>query len=206
MSLMDTYMKGVVKFLVLNKEKIYTISELYTELDKNYPEYNLRRQQNLKYFKLAIYNIDEEYENIHKVLINNIYNIIYSLKTKTEIQNIYSKRVYFQNVNELDFSYIEIVESILEDRLSKEREKYKLELLEKEKMIKKKEEVYNNLQESYMTFHIMTVIVLFIFTITYLFKNPILITLINGFQIFINILLSDTRRKKSIAFYEDKFD
>jgi len=192
--------------LVLNKEKIYTISELYTELDKNYPEYNLRRQQNLKYFKLAIYNIDEEYENIHKVLINNIYNIIYSLKTKTEIQNIYSKRVYFQNVNELDFSYIEIVESILEDRLSKEREKYKLELLEKEKMIKKKEEVYNNLQESYMTFHIMTVIVLFIFTITYLFKNPILITLINGFQIFINILLSDTRRKKSIAFYEDKFD
>jgi len=203
---MDTYMKGVVKFLVLNKEKIYTISELYTELDKNYPEYNLRRQQNLKYFKLAIYNIDEEYENIHKVLINNIYNIIYSLKTKTEIQNIYSKRVYFQNVNELDFSYIEIVESILEDRLSKEREKYKLELLEKEKMIKKKEEVYNNLQESYMTFHIMTVIVLFIFTITYLFKNPILITLINGFQIFINILLSDTRRKKSIAFYEDKFD
>jgi len=206
MSLMDTYMKGVVKFLVLNKEKIYTISELYTELDKNYPEYNLRRQQNLKYFKLAIYNIDEEYENIHKVLINNIYNIIYSLKTKTEIQNIYSKRVYFQNVNELDFSYIEIVESILEDRLSKEREKYFLELLEKEKMIKKKEEVYNNLQESYMTFHIMTVIVLFIFTITYLFKNPILITLINGFQIFINILLSDTRRKKSIAFYEDKFD
>lgn len=203
---MDTYMKGVVKFLVLNKEKIYTISELYTELDKNYPEYNLRRQQNLKYFKLAIYNIDEEYENIHKVLINNIYNIIYSLKTKTEIQNIYSKRVYLQNVNELDFSYIEIVESILEDRLSKEREKYKLELLEKEKMIKKKEEVYNNLQESYMTFHIMTVIVLFIFTITYLFKNPILITLINVFQIFINILLFDTRRKKSIAFCEDKFD
>lgn len=203
---MNTYMKGVVKFLVLNKEKIYTISELYTELDKNYPEYNLRRQQNLKYFKLAIYNIDEEYENIHKVLINNIYNIIYSLKTKTEIQNIYSKRVYLQNVNELDFSYIEIVESILEDRLSKEREKYKLELFEKEKMIKKKEEVYNNLQESYMTFHIMTVIVLFIFTITYLFKNPILITLINGFQIFINILLSDTRRKKSIAFCEDKFD
>jgi len=199
-------MKGVVKFLVLNKEKIYTISELYTELDKNYPEYNLRRQQNLKYFKLAIYNIDEEYENIHKVLINNIYNIIYSLKTKTEIQNIYSKRVYLQNVNELDFSYIEIVESILEDRLSKEREKYKLELLEKEKMIKKKEEVYNNLQESYMTFHIMTVIVLFIFTITYLFKNPILITLINVFQIFINILLFDTRRKKSIAFCEDKFD
>ena len=206
MSLMDTYMKGVVKFLVLNKEKIYTISELYTELDKNYPEYNLRRQQNLKYFKLAIYNIDEEYENIHKVLINNIYNIIYSLKTKTEIQNIYSKRVYLQNVNELDFSYIEIVESILEDRLSKEREKYKLELLEKEKMIKKKEEVYNNLQESYMTFHIMTVIVLFIFTITYLLKNPILITLINVFQIFINILLFDTRRKKSIAFCEDKFD
>lgn len=203
---MDTYMKGVVKFLVLNKEKIYTISELYTELDKNYPEYNLRRQQNLKYFKLAIYNIDEEYENIHKVLINNIYNIIYSLKTKTEIQNIYSKRVYLQNVNELDFSYIEIVESILEDRLSKEREKYKLELFEKEKMIKKKEEVYNNLQESYMTFHIMTVIVLFIFTITYLFKNPILITLINVFQIFINILLFDTRRKKSIAFCEDKFD
>lgn len=203
---MDTYMKGVVKFLVLNKEKIYTISELYTELDKNYPEYNLRRQQNLKYFKLAIYNIDEEYENIHKVLINNIYNIIYSLKTKTEIQNIYSKRVYLQNVNELDFSYIEIVESILEDRLSKEREKYKLELLEKEKMIKKKEEVYNNLQESYMTFHIMTVIVLFIFTITYLLKNPILITLINVFQIFINILLFDTRRKKSIAFCEDKFD
>jgi len=199
-------MKGVVKFLVLNKEKIYTISELYTELDKNYPEYNLRRQQNLKYFKLAIYNIDEEYENIHKVLINNIYNIIYSLKTKTEIQNIYSKRVYLQNVNELDFSYIEIVESILEDRLSKEREKYKLELLEKEKMIKKKEEVYNNLQESYMTFHIMTVIVLFIFTITYLLKNPILITLINVFQIFINILLFDTRRKKSIAFCEDKFD
>jgi len=206
MSLMDTYMKGVVKFLVLNKEKIYTISELYTELDKNYPEYNLRRQQNLKYFKLAIYNIDEEYENIHKVLINNIYNIIYSLKTKTEIQNIYSKRVYLQNVNELDFSYIEIVESILEDRLSKEREKYKLELLEKEKMIKKKEEVYNNLQESYMTFHIMTVIVLFIFTITYLLKNPILITLINVFQIFINILLFDTRRKKSIVFCEDKFD
>lgn len=203
---MDTYMKGVVKFLVLNKEKIYTISELYTELDKNYPEYNLRRQQNLKYFKLAIYNIDEEYENIHKVLINNIYNIIYSLKTKTEIQNIYSKRVYLQNVNELDFSYIEIVESILEDRLSKEREKYKLELLEKEKMIKKKEEVYNNLQESYMTFHIMTVIVLFIFTITYLLKNPILITLINVFQIFINILLFDTRRKKSIVFCEDKFD
>ena len=203
---MDTYMKGVVKFLVLNKEKIYTISELYTELDKNYPEYNLRRQQNLKYFKLAIYNIDEEYENIHKVLINNIYNIIYSLKTKTEIQNIYSKRVYLQNVNELDFSYIEIVESILEDRLSKEREKYKLELFEKEKMIKKKEEVYNNLQESYMTFHIMTVIVLFIFTITYLLKNPILITLINVFQIFINILLFDTRRKKSIAFCEDKFD
>ena len=69
MSSINNYMKSIAKFLVLNKEKIYSIGELYSELDKNYPEYYLRREENLKQFKLAIFNIDEEYENIHKFLI-----------------------------------------------------------------------------------------------------------------------------------------
>ena len=198
-------MKEIVKFLILNKEKIYTIGELYSELDKNYPEYNLKGEDNLKYFKLAIYNIDDEYENIHKLLIKNVYNIIFSLKSKTDILNIYSKRVYSQNIKELDFNYIEIVELILKDKLSKERENFKIELREKEKIINDIKESNNKLQESYMCFHIMTSIVLFIFMIPYLFENTFVITLINAFQIMINLMLYDSRKEKSEIFLDKKY-
>ena len=277
MSSINNYMKSIAKFLVLNKEKIYSIGELYSELDKNYPEYYLRREENLKQFKLAIFNIDEEYENIHKFLINNVYNIIYSLKTKTDIINIYSKRTYSSYIREPELNYIDIIENyiyngrykylittdnyidgentglhlliknnnklllrrlisninvdwgirtstgksclelakkdnnvdivelILNDKLTKERNEYASEMEKKNNEISKIRKSQNQLQEGYMVFHFVTSVLIFLVLLPNLFENAVIVTLLNSIQIFVNLVLFDSRRERSEVLIDKKY-
>ena len=111
------YAKQMMKFLILNKEKAYSIGEIHNELLKNNLDSKTIDIENLKRFKQAFFTLDNDYENIYRFVRNNKQYLIWTLKEKQEIKDIDNKLLNDRVSNNIidSMNYIEIIEEFLKE-------------------------------------------------------------------------------------------
>ena len=94
--------------------------------------------------------------------------------------------------------------SIQNDKLTKERNEYASEMEKKNNEISKIRKSQNQLQEGYMVFHFVTSVLIFLVLLPNLFENAVIVTLLNSIQIFVNLVLFDSRRERSEVLIDKK--
>ena len=109
----------LINYLKENKDKLYSLTDIYNELKKYHQEYNFKLAENLKILKTAFYILDEKDEHIHKLQINENYYIILSIKTKSEILKLYQniKIEINKDLYQLRINYIELIEIFIYNRM-----------------------------------------------------------------------------------------
>ena len=111
------YAKQIMKFLVLNKEKAYSMGEIHNELLKNNVDIKTFEIEKLTKFKQAFFTLENDYENVYRFVRNNKQYLIWTLKEREEIRDLDNKLINDNSSNNIidTLNYVEIIEEFLRD-------------------------------------------------------------------------------------------
>jgi len=111
------YAKQIMKFLILNKEKAYSMGEIHNELLKKNLDLKTIETDKLTKFKQAFFTLEKDYENIYRFVRNNKQYLIWTLKDREDIKELDNKLITDNISNNIidTLNYVDIIEEFLKE-------------------------------------------------------------------------------------------